>query len=68
MKFEETAQSYEDKLVSIKEAAERCSVQELFIRKAIRRGELKVMILGPKAHRIRLSDLNKWVNRKEEKR
>jgi excisionase family DNA binding protein len=58
---------FEDRMISIKEAAERCSVQEMFIRKAISRGELKVKILGPKAHRIWLSDLKKWADSKEQK-
>ena len=58
---------FEDRMVSIKEAAEICSVQELFIRKAIYRRELKVVILGPKAHRLWLSDLHKWARSKQEK-
>ena len=56
---------FEDRMVSIKEAAEICSVQELFIRKAIYRGELKVVILGPKAHRIWISDLHKGARSKQ---
>ena len=58
---------FEDRMISIKEAAERCSVQELFIRKAISRGELKVKILGPKAHRIWLSDLKKWADSRDKR-
>ena len=58
---------FEDRMISIKEAAERCSVQEMFIRKAIRRRELKVVILGPKAHRLWLSDLIRWGEGKQEK-
>ena len=58
---------FEDRMVSIKEAAEICSVTHEFIRKAIRDRELKVVILGPKAHRLWLSDLIRWGKRKQEK-
>lgn len=57
----------EDRMVSIKEAAEYCSVTHEFIRKAIYRRELKVVILGPKTHRLWISDLNKWARSKQEK-
>ena len=61
------ASPFEDRMITIKEAAEFCSVQEMFIRKAIRRRELKVVILGPKDHRLWLSDLHKWAKSKREK-
>ena len=67
MKLIEEARPSEDRLVTIKEAAERCAVEERFIRTAIRRRELKVVILGPKAHRLWISDLNKWAKGKQEK-
>jgi hypothetical protein len=62
-----TESRFEDRMISIKEAAEFCSVQELFIRKAIYRRELKVVILGPKAHRLWISDLIRWAKTKQEK-
>ena len=58
---------FEDRLVSIKQAAELCSVTHEFIRDAIRRRELRVIILGPKAHRIRWSDLQRWWKNRQEK-
>lgn len=58
---------FEDRMISIKEAAEFCSVQEQFIRKAIYRRELKVVILGPKTHRLWISDLIRWGKGKQEK-
>ena len=58
---------FEDRMVSIKEAAERCSVTHEFIREAIKNRELKVVILGPKAHRLWLSELYKWAKGKQEK-
>ena len=67
MKLAEETKPNDDRLVSIKEAAKLCSVQELFIRKAIWRRELKVVILGPKAHRLWISELNKWAKGKQEK-
>jgi excisionase family DNA binding protein len=57
----------EDRLFSIATVAELCSVQEKFIRDAIRRGELRVIILGPKAHRIRWSELQRWWKSRQEK-
>jgi hypothetical protein len=57
----------EDRMVSIKEAAEICSVEHEFIRKAICRRELKVVILGPKTHRLWISDLIRWGKGKQEK-
>jgi hypothetical protein len=58
---------FADRMISIKEAAEFCSVQELFIRKAIYRRDLKVVILGPKTHRLWISDLIRWGKAKQEK-
>lgn len=58
---------FEDRMISIREAAEFCSVEEKFIRKAMYRRELKVVILGPKAHRLWISDLHKWAKGKPEK-
>ena len=57
----------EDRLLKIAEVAELCSVQEMFIRQAIRRRELKPVILGPKAHRIRWSQLERWWKSRQEK-
>lgn len=66
MKKEETKIG-DDRLISIKEAAERCSVDLRFIQNAIRRRELRPVILGPKTHRLWLSALIKWNKTKEEK-
>ena len=57
----------EDRLLKIYEAAELCSVEQRFIREAIRRRELKPVILGPKAHRIRWSQLERWWKSRQEK-
>jgi excisionase family DNA binding protein len=50
----------EDELVTIKGAAELCKVDPTFIRKAINNRELRMVVLGPKTHRVLRSSLHRW--------
>jgi hypothetical protein len=55
----------DDELVTIKGAAELCKVDPAFIRKAIAGLDLRVVILGPKTHRLRKSELRRWWKARE---
>jgi excisionase family DNA binding protein len=50
----------DNKLLKLQEAAELCSVDTTFIRKAVAHRELRMVVLGPKTHRIRVSELHRW--------
>lgn len=54
-----------DELVTYKEAAELCKVDAEFIARAVRGRELRAVILGPKTHRILLSELHRWWKAKQ---
>lgn len=56
-----------DRLIKVQEAAVLSSVDPTFIRKAIAHRELRVVILGPKAHRIRLGELHRWCRSRQTK-
>jgi excisionase family DNA binding protein len=55
----------EDRLLKYTEAAELSGVDHTFIRKAVRYRELRAVILGPKTHRIRLGELQRWWKAKQ---
>jgi len=54
-------------LLTYRQAAERCQVDEVFIRKAVRGRELRVVLLGPKTHRITTAELQRWWKSKQTK-
>jgi excisionase family DNA binding protein len=55
----------EDRLLTYAQAAELSGVDHTFIRKAVRGRELRAVILGPKTHRIRLGELQRWRKAKQ---
>jgi excisionase family DNA binding protein len=55
----------EDRLLTYAQAAELSGVDHTFIRKAVRGRELRAVILGPKTHRIRLGELQRWWKAKQ---
>jgi excisionase family DNA binding protein len=55
----------EDRLLTCAQAAELSGVDHTFIRKAVRGRELRAVILGPKTHRIRLGELQRWWKAKQ---
>jgi excisionase family DNA binding protein len=62
MKKDESDRS---ELLTLEEAAERCKVGEKFLRDAIRRRQVRVVILGPRAHRIQVKELERWWDAKQ---
>jgi excisionase family DNA binding protein len=55
----------EDRLLTYAQAAELSGVDHTFIRKAVRGRQLRAVILGPKTHRIRLGELQRWWKAKQ---
>jgi excisionase family DNA binding protein len=55
----------EDRLLTVPKAAELSGVDSGFIRRAIAGRELRVVILGPKTHRVRLGELQRWWKSKQ---
>jgi excisionase family DNA binding protein len=55
----------EDRLLTIPQAAELSGVDSGFIRRAIAGKGLRVVILGPKTHRVRLGELQRWWKSKQ---
>jgi excisionase family DNA binding protein len=53
----------DDRMISLKEAAELTDVNNKRIKKAIRDRELKVYAFGPGTKRLLLSDLHRWWER-----
>ena len=60
-------ESEQAELLTLEEAAERCKVGEKFLRAAIRARQLRVVILGPRAHRISVKELERWWAAKQTK-
>ncbi len=55
----------DDRLLTYVQAAELSAVDQVFIRKAVRGRQLRAVILGPKTHRIRLGELQRWWTAKQ---
>ena len=55
-----------DKLLSYQEVAERLNVSVWTVRAWAKKGEIRVMALGEKTHRISETELNEFLKRKEE--
>jgi excisionase family DNA binding protein len=58
-----TSTKIPDKLLSIRKAADLSGVDFRTIEKAILKGELRVIRLGKKSRRLRLSEVSAWWDR-----
>jgi excisionase family DNA binding protein len=58
-----TSTKIPDKLLSIRQAADLSGVDFRTIEKAIAKGELRVIRLGKKSRRLRLSEVSAWWDR-----
>jgi excisionase family DNA binding protein len=55
----------DEQLLSYEQAADRCSLSVRYLQEAAKKGDLKVIKMGPKLHRIKPSALEAWVNKME---